>query len=781
MSGFPSDEELLAFLADNPGQSGKCEIARAFGIKGADRITLKQRLKHLREHGLIAKDGTAFRKADSLPPVFPAQIVSVDDEGDLVVVPRQEVAGASERHRFILVEKKAQRRGASAAPPPGVGDIALVRLIQEGEDGAPGEVGLIKLIGKPVTRHFGVIRLPAHGPAMLEPVDRKADMLTIPEHLLGDAREGDLVAASRLPGRSRTQEGKVEEVYGQLGTERAISQIAVLRNDLPDSFPDEVLVQAEGLAPARQDSREDWRDLPLITIDPADAKDHDDAVHAAPDPDPGNADGFVVTVAIADVAHYVRPHTLLDREARRRGNSVYFPDRVIPMLPERLSTDLCSLRAGEDRPALAIRMVIGKDGRKRRHSLHRVWIRLHAGLAYEAAQAAADGTVPPERITPCPEAVARDVLAPLWRAYEALKAAREQRAPLDLDLPERKLVLDGEGKVARVRVPERLEAHRLIEEFMIQANVAAAELLEAKKTPCLYRVHEPPSLAKFEGLRAFLSSLNISVAPQGSLQPRDFNRILAKARGTANETLISEMVLRSQAQAVYSPDNLGHFGLNLSRYAHFTSPIRRYSDLLVHRALLAAYGLGDGDDAFAAGHDVLVRMGDHLSGTERRAMPAERETVDRLVAAFLADQVGARFEGRITGVVGAGLFVRLAETGADGFVPVASLGQDYFAFDEAHQRVAGAATGQTFQLGDSVEVRLDEALPLAGALRFSMLSAGKPGKPLGRGGHGGFKKGKGRHRPATSGPTHKAEGKGKAKGRSAASHARDKVRKARGR
>ncbi|MBV6657817.1 MAG: VacB/RNase II family 3'-5' exoribonuclease, partial [Devosiaceae bacterium] len=555
---------------------------------------------------------------------------------------------------------------------------------------------------------------------------------------------------------------RVDEIFGQLGTERAISQIAILRADIPDAFPPQVLAETEALPVAPAEGREDWRTIPLITIDPATAKDHDDAVHAAPDNDEANPGGFVVIVAIADVAAYVQPHTKLDQEARRRGNSVYFPDRVVPMLPERLSTDLCSLRANEDRPALAIRMVFGADGNKKRHSLHRVLIRLHAGLAYEAAQAAIDGAAPPDGITPASAEITEAALKPLWAAYEALTKARNERAPLALDLPERKLVLDEAGAVAGVDVPERLDAHRLIEEFMIQANVAAAQLLEAKKAKGLYRIHDAPSVAKFEGLRAFLKSLNISIAPQSSVRPRDFNRILGKTKGQPNEPLINEMVLRSQAQAEYSPDNIGHFGLNLSRYAHFTSPIRRYADLIVHRALIAAYKLGDGDGSLPD-VDVLSRLGDHLSGTERRAMLAERETTDRLIAAYLADQIGAKFYGRITGVVGAGLFVRLAETGADGFVPVAGLGEDYFVFDEANQALAGSATGRTFQLGDDVEVKLEEALPLAGALRFAMLSKGKTGKPAARRGRSGHSK------PGRKG------------GKSVAAHVRRQVRKARGR
>ncbi len=776
MSGFPSDEALIDFLTNNPGQTGKREVARAFGIKGSDRITLKQRLKALKDRGVIVKDGNSFRKADTLPPIFPAQVVSVDDEGDLLVVPRIQLDGDGTPDRFVLTEKRgARRRGArsSVDQPPGVGDTLLVRVVEPaGADGEPGSVQLIKAIGRGDVRHYGVLRVSSRGGAYIEPVERKADTLQVDKHDMGAAEDGDLVAAIRLPGRGRgrSPNGKVEEVFGQLGSERAISQIAILRQGLPDVFPADVLAHAESLAPAAMGEREDWRELPLITIGPADAKDHDDAVHATLDEDKDNEGGFVVTVAIADVAFYVRPHTLLDREARSRGNSVYFPDRVIPMLPERLSTDLCSLRAGEDRPALAIRMVFSKDGVKKGHSLHRVWIRLHAGLAYEAAQAAIDGVEPPEGVIPCPSVVVEDVLKPLWSAYTALLKARSKRSPLQLDLPERKLVLDEDGKVRGVHVPERLDAHKLIEEFMIQANVAAAELLEAKKTPCLYRVHDAPGMAKFEGLRAFLKSLNISIASQSSLRPADFNKILARADGQPNEQLINEMVLRSQAQAEYTPDNIGHFGLNLSRYAHFTSPIRRYADLMVHRALLKAYGLGDDDDADAADRDVLARMGDHLSGTERRAMLAERETTDRLIAAYLSDKVGARFEGRITGVVGAGLFVRLSETGADGFVPAAMLGADYFAFDEVAQRLVGAATGITYQLGDAVEVRLVEVAPLAGALRFEMLSEGKAGKPVGRGG-----------RPGKAGAPRRAKPGTRKRSQSPAAYARKAVRKAKGR
>jgi ribonuclease R len=436
---------------------------------------------------------------------------------------------------------------------------------------------------------------------------------------------------------------------------------------------------------------------------------------------PGNKGGFIVTVAIADVAHYVRSGTRLDREAALRGNSVYFPDRVVPMLPEKISNDLCSLRELEDRPCLAVRMVIGADGVKRSHSFSRAMMRSAAKLSYQEAQAAIDGE-PSEKCGPLMESALR----PLWAAYAAMCKARDNRGPLDLDLPERKILLDEAGRVARVVTPERLDAHRLIEEMMIQANVAAAETLEAKKTPCVYRVHDAPSKEKLKNLADFLETMDLKLPPLGQLRPAAFNKILAKAKSMPVPELVNEVVLRSQAQAEYAIANIGHFGLNLARYAHFTSPIRRYADLLVHRALVRALGLGEG----ALDDKEVPRLADisrAISDAERRAMAAERETTDRLIATHLAEKVGATFEGRIAGVTRSGLFVKLDGTGADGFVPIATLAGFFNHVEAAHALVA-SRTGETYRLGDRVEVRLVEAIPSAGALRFEMLSAGKRGE-----------------------------------------------------
>jgi ribonuclease R len=511
----------------------------------------------------------------------------------------------------------------------------------------------------------------------------------------------------------------VVETLGNPQDQRQISLIAVHAHGIPDEFPSAVLAEVATLDAPKLAGRTDLRALDLLTIDPVDARDHDDAVHAAPDTDPGNAGGWIVHVAIADVAHYVRSGTQLDREAQMRGNSVYFPDRVVPMLPEKISNDLCSLKEGEERPCLVARMVFDRHGNKKRHTFLRAMMRSAAKLSYEEAQAAIDG-----RPTAKAEPLLERALKPLWAAYAALAAARDRREPLDLDLPERKILIDKNGRVERIVTPDRLAAHRLIEEFMIQANVAAAEALEAKRAPVIYRVHDAPSKEKLLALRDFLEGLELKLPGSETLRSGDFNKLLQHAKKLPVVDLVNEVVLRSQSQAVYAPENIGHFGLNLQRYAHFTSPIRRYADLVVHRSLIRALGLGAGgiaDDEAARLKDIAQAISD----TERRAMAAERETADRLIAGYLADRVGAEFSARISGVTRSGLFVRLSDTGADGFVPAATIGDDYFRHDEGARALIGDRTGETYRLGDDVRVRLVEAIPMAGALRFEMLSTGK--------------------------------------------------------
>jgi len=708
---LPSREDVLAFISDNPGKAGKREIARAFGITGAARIPLKQMLKELADEGLVAKRNKRMHDADTLPPVGVLAIVERNSDGDLVAAPADWDETAGPPPRIVVAS------GRGRTPAPGVGDRVLARL---SEAGAGYTATVIRLLERMPETVLGVVKKVGRE-IRLEPIDRKQREALIPQGALGGAAEGDLVSVKiGRARRGQLAEARVVETVGSMKDEKAVSMIAILAHGIPFEFPEAALAEAKAAKPAGPSKdHEDWRDLPVITIDPADAKDHDDAVHAAPDGDPANPGGFVVTVAIADVGWFVRPGTALDREARKRGNSVYFPDRVVPMLPERLSGDLCSLRVGKNRPALAARLVFGADGRKRSHSFHRVLIRSVANLTYTDTQAAIDrGDDPPG------EEIGTPILKPLWQAYQAVARARAEREPLDLEIPERKVIIGKDGKIERIVMRETLEAHRLIEEFMIQANVAAAETLEHAKSPLVYRIHDAPSLAKLEALREFLASIEVSFPRSGNLRPSHFNGILSRLKASEHGRLIHEVVLRTQSQAEYSPANIGHFGLNLLRYAHFTSPIRRYADLIVHRGLIRSLRLGDGGLADGIESE-LPEIAAEISAAERRAMAAERDTIDRLVAHWLADRIGAEFSGRIAGVTRAGLFVKLDETGADGFVPISTIGDEYFRYDEAHHAIAGSASGLTYQLGDAVDVRLIEVAPLAGALRFELLSPGK--------------------------------------------------------
>ena len=713
----PSRDAILDFVRENPDRAGKREIARAFNLKGEDRVWLRDTLREMQDEGLLSKSSKRFSRPGSLPHVVVLDVFGRDEDGLLLARPSEwpEDNGAAP-----TVSIRPPRGDPSRTP--GIGARVLTKVFPTDDPAGPAYTGrVMKVFEKRREAVLGIFRTLRDGTHRIEPVERRQGELTVDADHIGGATSGDLVEVEQTSsGRYGLPRARVLGVLGSMTSEKAISMIAIHAHDIPHIFPADVLAEAEAAKPAAMAGREDWRDLPLLTIDPADAKDHDDAVHAAPDPDEANPGGHVVTVAIADVAAYVTPGSALDREALRRGNSVYFPDRVVPMLPERISNDLCSLREGEDRPALAVRMTFAADGRKLRHTFHRVMMRSAARLAYPQAQAAIDGA-PDARTAPLLETV----LKPLWDAYAALKRGRAARQPLELDLPERKILLKDDGTVDRVIVPDRLDAHRLIEEFMIQANVAAAESLEAKRQPLVYRVHDAPSLAKQEALREFLQTVGLSLARGAQMKPAAFNGILARVEGSEHQELVNEVVLRSQSQAVYSPDNLGHFGLNLRRYAHFTSPIRRYADLIVHRALIGAFGLGsDGLTAQEAGR--LEEVSALISAAERRAMAAERDTVDRLIAAYLAERLDEVFRARISGVTRAGLFVQLPQYGADGFIPVSSLGDDYYMFDEAARALFGERTGMGFQLADRVDVRLVEVAPMAGAMRFEMISDPKP-------------------------------------------------------
>ncbi|WP_066469940.1 ribonuclease R [Bosea sp. WAO] len=725
-------QAILAFIEEERAagrEPGRRDIAKAFGLDAGGKIWLKRLLRELEdeEHIDAAEDGSPVRKHSALPAVLLCEIKARDRDGDLVAVPLEWNEADQGEAPKVLIESgrpSRSRRTGPAVAAPGIGDQVLLKLSRlRGAAGISWSGRVLKIMGKAKAQVLGIFRAVPDGSGRLIPVDKKAQgrEALIPKGQTGNAQDGDLVSVSfRRESRFGPPEAQVRERLGSLKSERAVSLIAIHAHGIPNEFSPAALAEAEAAPKATLAGREDWRDLPLITIDPADAKDHDDAVHAAPDEDPDNPGGHVVTVAIADVASYVRPGSALDREALERGNSVYFPDRVVPMLPERISNDLCSLRGGEDRPALAVRLVLKADGSKKGHSFHRILMRSAAKLSYQQAQAAIDGQ-PDEATAPIRESI----LMPLWAAYGIAARARDARQPLDLDLPERKLILKADGSVDRVIVPDRLATHKLIEEFMILANVAAAETLEKAGSLLIYRCHDEPSLEKMRVLGEVLASIGIKLPKDAALRPVLFNRILKMIKGSENELFINEVVLRTQAQAEYVAENYGHFGLNLRRYAHFTSPIRRYADLVVHRALIATLKRGDDGLPKATTLAELREVATRISAAERRAMAAERETTDRLIAHFLADQIGASFDGRIGGLNRAGLFVKLDGTGADGFVPASTLGADYYRYDEAAHALIGERSGESWRLGDRVHVRLVEAAPVAGALRFELLSEGR--------------------------------------------------------
>ncbi|WP_375202672.1 ribonuclease R [Hyphococcus sp.] len=759
-TGLPSKKDIIAYLKDADSEVARRDIARAFGVKGEARADLRRLLKELDEEGAInLKGGKRIERADALPPVAPIDVMSVDDDGDLLCMPAN-WRGETEPPLIRL----SARRAAKVKPSPGVGDRLLARLFPAGDDGYDADV--IKAIGKGAHRFLAVFHKKRRG-GVAEPVERRArDNFTIDDGDEGGAKDGDLVWIETKNARGYgPKKGRVRSIAGHIDDKHAFSTIALANHGIPTDFPAAVLAEAEKAKLPPLGERTDLRETPLITIDPADAKDHDDAVFAEADDDPENPGGFRVIVAIADVSWFVKPDSDLDKEALKRGNSTYLPDRVVPMLPERLSNDLCSLRADEDRPCLAVEMTITSGGVKKRHHFMRALMRSHAKLAYEEAQEISDGGPASAQI--------QSVVKTLYDAFHARMKERTKRAPLDLDLPERKIILDDNGDVEKVIKRERFDAHRVIEEFMILANVAAAEALERAKTPLIYRVHDEPDPEKLDSVRDYLDTLDYSLS-KGAIRPANFNQLLKIAGERDQKEMVSEVVLRSQRQAIYDTENVGHFGLNLGRYAHFTSPIRRYADLTVHRALVKAFKLGANGQTEAEAK-ALPKIAETISDLERRSIAAERESNDRYLAGYLEEKVGAEFEARIRGVTKFGLFVMLDESGADGFVPMRSIGFERFRFEEKEHAVIGETTGGIYRLGQPVKVKLAEAAPLTGGLRFEMLSDPLPGSPKRKGRSGkpskpGYgKKSKAKKRSPSKGkrekPAKKKRGKANAKPR----------------
>ena len=693
---LPSRDAIRAFIRTSPGRVGKREISREFNIGPELRNDLRALLQDLSREGAIAPAGhKRFAAAARLPDEAVVRITGTDPDGDAVARPVEWPHDGPPP----VIHMHPERRGEPALAP---GERVLARINPVGHGKYEGRT--LRRLTEAAGRILGVFRPLPQGGGRITPTDRraKADWHVPPGEDAG-AEANEIVAATPLPGTGYgLKPARITERLGRMGDARSVSLICIHTHDIPQDFPEDALAAAAKARATPLGKREDLRDLGLVTIDGEDARDFDDAVFAEP-----TQDGHRLVVAIADVAHYVRPGAPLDRAAWTRGNSVYFPDRVVPMLPEALSNGWCSLRPDEDRGCLFVEMWIDAAGRKTRHRFGRGLMRSHARMTYTAVQASHDAGEPR--------------FDALYAAFRRLLSARQARGTLDLDLPERQVILDG-GRVERIVPRPRLDSHRLIEEFMVLANVAAAEELERLHRPCMYRVHAPPTDEKLEALRTILHGMGISLPPGSDLHPRDLDRILQKVAGTEEAPLVNEVVLRSQSQAAYSPDNIGHFGLALPRYAHFTSPIRRYADLLVHRALVSGLKLGPG----GLEPDDPARFPDtaeHISATERRAALAERDAIDRYLAAFMADKVGATFPARISGVQRFGVFVTLADSGASGLIPMSGLGDDFYVYDEPTQSLTGRRTHMTFRLAQDVDVRLMEASPVTGGMIFQMAGA----------------------------------------------------------
>ncbi|MEP0190995.1 MAG: ribonuclease R [Erythrobacter sp.] len=709
--GMPTREQVLEFVQSSDTPAGKREIGKAFGLKGQEKIALKRLLKDMAEEGLIDSKKTAYHRMGGVPKVTVLRVVGTDD-GDVIAIPDNWSEDAPGKPPRITM-KEMSARGGKRAPALKTGDRVLSRT----EENDSGWVAYpMKKLPARTEGLMGVVELDGSGKAWLAPVDKRIRQSS-PIKDLGEAEEGQLVLAERM-GRSERAGLKVVEVYGDPLAPKSFSLIAIAKHGIPSVFPQETLDEAPIAADLKlsEEKREDLRHLPIVAIDPADARDHDDAIWAEPD----GKGGFNALVAIADVSFYVRPGSELDKEARKRGNSVYFPDRVVPMLPEILSADICSLRQDEDRAAMACHLRISGDGTITSFRFTRALVRIHHNIAYEDAQNAVDEGNPPTH------------LADLWDAWRALAGARKARDPLELELPERRVVLNEAGQIDEIAVRERLDAHRVVEDFMIAANVAAAKALEAKTAPVVYRVHETPSREKLIALRDYMATLGKKLALGQVIKPGLFNAMLKDVPEESERAQVMEAVLRSQMQAYYGPTNAGHFGLALGSYAHFTSPIRRYADLLVHRSLVDAYRLEQPEPSASipsqtglADRDKqnLQAITDQISQTERRAMEAERDTTDRYVAAWLSGRVGETFDTRITGVQGFGFFATILGLGGDGLVPISTLGDEYFRHDEAAQSLVGVDSGTSYSAGDRLKLKLAEANALTGALKFVPVDA----------------------------------------------------------
>lgn len=712
MAGLPTKHDLLLWLKDNPDKISKREIAKAFGITGSYKIDLKKLIL-----GLENKEKTSSKpSSESLVSAITSTAICIakvpDKDGD-IFLDLLDFPDRKEMPKIFYSEK-------SSITPVFEGDRILCALTKvEGKD-YHYEAKLIRRIPKKnnLSKIVGLFRVSSSG-GTLEALSKRLNTIwTIPPNAINGSVDGDIVEAEQISPKTRfgMPKAKVISVLGKTDDSKAISLIAIHEHSIVNEFSKETLSEAVNSAPVTLLDRDDLRHIPFVTIDPADARDHDDACYVELDLDDENKGGFIVWIAIADVAYYVQPGTLLDGEARKRGNSTYFPDRVVPMLPENLSANLCSLHEDEDRPCLALKMILDSGGKKISQQFFRGLMRSRGSLVYKEVQEAIDGN-PSKKTQP----ILESIIKPLYKCFEALQNTTKERGPLNLDLPERKILLDDVGKVTSIEFLDRFDAHKVVEELMILANVAAAEELFNNQSSFLYRIHEEPEKEKVNTLREVVKSCGLGFSKGQVLKTHHLNSLLCNAKETEYSELVSMSILRSMPQAYYGAQPIGHFGLALRRYTHFTSPIRRYADLITHRAIIEIINRGQ-EPLYRFDSGELDAIGESISICERKSMLAERDTVDRYLAAFFSDRIGLEVLGTISGVARFGIFVKIDESGADGLVPVSTIGNEYFRYNRDKQVLVAERTGLVLGLGKRVLVRLVETNALTGGLTLQLIS-----------------------------------------------------------
>ena len=707
-------DAIIASLEAAPAPLGLREVAKALSLSPEDRPALKSHVRKMIEDGLIFMDDKRrIRLASHMPEVCIAEVTAYDDDGygslkilsqdiDEAMIARSEISLMPERKRGRI---------------PRIGARILARMVQYGPD--QYEARVLRILPDRKDRFFGrIVRF--RGGLGIEGAEKGARRIV--ELAKGGATPqlDDLIEAEMNDAKGKiAKTASILRNFGPADSADAFIQLAIAEFDIPHVFSDEILASTAQASVPELGNRVDLRDTPLVTIDGADAKDFDDAVFAEP-----HGSGWRVIVAIADVSAYVAADSALDAEAAKRGNSVYLPGTVVPMLPETLSNGMCSLVPHEDRASLAVEIMLDDKGQKKSHRFIRALIKSHARLTYDAVQTVFEGTAD-ERDIGAPDGT----LHHLFGAWHNLFAAREKRGTLNLNVPEKRVMLNEAGQPAHIEVREQKQAHRLIEEFMILANICAAEELESRGQLCVYRTHDRPDMEKIEGLRELAEALSIPFAKGQVVSPHRFNELLARVKDTSEEQLVNDAVLRCQSRAVYDCENKGHYGLSLARYAHFTSPIRRYADLLVHRALIQSCGLGPEVQTLQE-VEALSQICAQISQTEQVAAKAERRTTDRLVACLYQPQIGRQLEVTITGLTNFGLFAAFDERTAEGFMPFRSLPEDFYELDQGNSRLVGRRRGTVFALGAQITAQIESVEPASGGILLTFLDGGTTDKSV---------------------------------------------------